>query len=46
MEKEDNYSGKVEDFNNEKFEILKREAIVSVNTINAFTKPGVYFEAE
>lgn len=41
QEREENYAGKVENIQNEKFEQIKREAINSINTNSAFVKPGV-----
>lgn len=41
QEREDNYHGKVENIQNEKFEQIKRQAINSINTESVFLKPGV-----
>jgi hypothetical protein len=49
-ERENNYAGKVDTFHHERFEHLKRESAVAVNTNGPFLKPGVvknvYFEGE
>ena len=41
LEREENYAGKVESIQNEKFEQIKRQAINSVNTESLFLVPGV-----
>lgn len=41
QEREDNYAGKVENIQNEKFEQIKRQAINAVNTESVFLQPGV-----
>jgi hypothetical protein len=38
-EREENYAGKVEKLNDEKFEKIKRDAIHAVNTESVFLKP-------
>lgn len=40
-ERENTYSGKIENLNNEKFEKIKREAFFSINTESVNLKPGV-----